>query len=107
MRSSPHSIATLAPRPSMTLRSTNQLAALKVSGSAITRLSYRRAAAGASGARSAIAPFAPFAPAEVTMHDFVSVDGARLEYAWHGPSPVHAPTMVFLHEGLGSISQWR
>ena len=41
------------------------------------------------------------------MHDFVSVDGARLEYAWYGPSPIHAPTMVFLHEGLGSISQWR
>jgi len=41
------------------------------------------------------------------MHDFVSVDNVRLEYAWHGPSPVHAPTMVFLHEGLGSISQWR
>jgi pimeloyl-ACP methyl ester carboxylesterase len=41
------------------------------------------------------------------IHDFVSVDGARLEYSWHGPSPVHAPTMVFLHEGLGSISQWR
>lgn len=41
------------------------------------------------------------------MHDFVSVDNVRLEYTWHGPSPVHAPTMVFLHEGLGSISQWR
>ena len=41
------------------------------------------------------------------MHDFVSVDDVRLEYAWHGPSPVHAPTIVFLHEGLGSISQWR
>jgi pimeloyl-ACP methyl ester carboxylesterase len=41
------------------------------------------------------------------MHDFVSVDNVRLEYAWYGPSPVLAPTMVFLHEGLGSISQWR
>ena len=41
------------------------------------------------------------------MYDFVSVDGARLEYAWHGPPPSGAPTMVFLHEGLGSISQWR
>ena len=41
------------------------------------------------------------------MHDFVSIDGARLEYAWHGPPPAQAPTMVFLHEGLGSISQWR
>ena len=27
------------------------------------------------------------------MHDFVSIDGARLEYAWHGPPPAHAPTM--------------
>jgi pimeloyl-ACP methyl ester carboxylesterase len=41
------------------------------------------------------------------MHDFVSIDGARLEYAWHGPPPAQAPTLVFLHEGLGSISQWR
>ena len=41
------------------------------------------------------------------MYDFVVVDGARLECAWHGPSPADAPTLVFLHEGLGSISQWR
>jgi len=39
--------------------------------------------------------------------EFVSIDGARLEYAWHGPPPADAPTLVFLHEGLGSISQWR
>lgn len=41
------------------------------------------------------------------MAEFVPVDGARLEYAWHGPLPAHAPTLVFLHEGLGSVSQWR
>ena len=41
------------------------------------------------------------------MAEFVSIDGVRLEYVWHGPSPPHAPTLVFLHEGLGSISQWR
>jgi len=41
------------------------------------------------------------------VNEFVSIDGARLEYAWHGPSPVYAPTLVFLHEGLGSISRWR
>jgi pimeloyl-ACP methyl ester carboxylesterase len=41
------------------------------------------------------------------IHDFVFVDGARLEYSWHGLSPGQAPTLVFLHEGLGSISQWR
>jgi pimeloyl-ACP methyl ester carboxylesterase len=26
---------------------------------------------------------------------------------WHGPSPDRAPTLVFLHEGLGSVSAWR
>jgi pimeloyl-ACP methyl ester carboxylesterase len=31
----------------------------------------------------------------------------RLEYAWHGPPPREAPTLVFLHEGLGSVSTWR
>jgi len=41
------------------------------------------------------------------MQDFVTVDGARLEYAWHGPSPTDAPTMVFLHEGLGSAALWK
>jgi pimeloyl-ACP methyl ester carboxylesterase len=39
--------------------------------------------------------------------EFVSIDGARLEYVWLGPPPAHAPTLVFLHEGLGSLSQWR
>jgi pimeloyl-ACP methyl ester carboxylesterase len=43
----------------------------------------------------------------INVNDFVSIDGARLEYVWHGPSPAHAPTLVFLHEGLGSVSQWR
>jgi len=33
--------------------------------------------------------------------------GHRLEAEWHGPSPEHAPTLVFLHEGLGSLSAWR
>jgi len=39
--------------------------------------------------------------------EYVSIDGARLEYVWYGPPPAHAPTLVFLHEGLGSLSQWR
>jgi pimeloyl-ACP methyl ester carboxylesterase len=39
--------------------------------------------------------------------EYVSVDGARLEFAWYGPPPPQAPTIVFLHEGLGSASQWR
>lgn len=33
--------------------------------------------------------------------------GRRLEYAWHGPAPEKASTLVFLHEGLGSVSAWR
>lgn len=42
--------------------------------------------------------------------EFVSVRGRRLEYRRIGKAaadPAFAPTMVFLHEGLGSISQWR
>src|SRR6187397_179959 len=37
----------------------------------------------------------------------VDVDGASLEWCWHGPRPGLAPTLVFLHEGLGSAAQWR
>lgn len=37
----------------------------------------------------------------------VPADGRRLEYRWHGPGPEEAPTLVFLHEGLGSVSHWR
>jgi len=33
--------------------------------------------------------------------------GRRLEYAWIGPAPEAAPTLVFLHEGLGSLAGWR
>ena len=35
------------------------------------------------------------------------VGSERLEYAWIGPLPAEAPTIVFLHEGLGSTSMWR
>jgi pimeloyl-ACP methyl ester carboxylesterase len=31
----------------------------------------------------------------------------RLETAWHGPPPDRAPTLVFLHEGLGCVAMWR
>lgn len=31
----------------------------------------------------------------------------RLEYRWIGPGPSGAPTLVLLHEGLGSVSHWR
>jgi pimeloyl-ACP methyl ester carboxylesterase len=38
---------------------------------------------------------------------FVTIDGVRLQYQWHGPPASEAPTIVFLHEGLGSITRWR
>jgi pimeloyl-ACP methyl ester carboxylesterase len=38
---------------------------------------------------------------------FVEAGGRRLEYRWSGPGPGEAPTVVFLHEGLGSASLWR
>ena len=38
---------------------------------------------------------------------FLEVAGRRLEYAWHGPGPEAAPTLVFLHEGLGCVRLWR
>jgi len=33
--------------------------------------------------------------------------GQRLEYRWVGPRPHDAPTIVFLHEGLGCVGMWR
>ncbi len=40
-------------------------------------------------------------------HTFLNVNGKRMEVAWHGPPPSEAPTLVFLHEGLGCVSMWR
>lgn len=37
----------------------------------------------------------------------LEIGGGRLEAAWWGPEPEAAPTMVLLHEGLGSVSLWR
>lgn len=42
----------------------------------------------------------------IQTHPIV-VAGQRLECAWHGPAPADAPTLVFLHEGLGCVSLWR
>lgn len=39
--------------------------------------------------------------------DWLTVDGVRLEAVWHGPRPGEAPTLVFLHEGLGCVALWR
>ncbi|HEY1307354.1 MAG TPA: alpha/beta hydrolase [Vicinamibacterales bacterium] len=38
---------------------------------------------------------------------FAIIEGCRLEYQWHGPPADEAPTVVFLHEGLGAITRWR
>lgn len=38
---------------------------------------------------------------------FLQIRELRLEYQWLGPPPDHAPTLVFLHEGLGCVSMWR
>jgi pimeloyl-ACP methyl ester carboxylesterase len=35
------------------------------------------------------------------------VGGTRLEVDWIGPGPAQAPTLVFLHEGLGCAAMWR
>jgi pimeloyl-ACP methyl ester carboxylesterase len=37
---------------------------------------------------------------------FLEVGGARLEYRMIGPRPDKAPTIVMLHEGLGSARLW-
>jgi pimeloyl-ACP methyl ester carboxylesterase len=37
----------------------------------------------------------------------IQVDGGTLETGWWGPGPSEAPTLVLLHEGLGSIALWR
>ena len=30
-----------------------------------------------------------------------------IESVWYGPPPENAPTLIFLHEGLGSVSMWK
>ena len=37
----------------------------------------------------------------------VDIQGAMLEICCWGPEPDRAPTLVLLHEGLGSVSLWR
>ncbi|WP_063934293.1 alpha/beta fold hydrolase [Azospirillum thiophilum] len=41
------------------------------------------------------------------LDGFVDVDGARLEYRRIPSSRPGAPTLVFLHEGLGCVAIWR
>lgn len=35
------------------------------------------------------------------------LNGGQIEYVWHGPRAGTAPTLVFLHEGLGTAAMWR
>lgn len=44
---------------------------------------------------------------ELSDLSFVTVQGARLEVQRIAGASPDAPTLVFLHEGLGSISMWR
>lgn len=37
----------------------------------------------------------------------LSVQGKTLEYACYGPAPAQKPTLILLHEGLGSTALWR
>lgn len=39
--------------------------------------------------------------------DFLEVGGIKLEARFLGPAPDQAPTLVFLHEGLGSAGLWK
>jgi pimeloyl-ACP methyl ester carboxylesterase len=41
------------------------------------------------------------------MTEFIEIDGVKLECAWFGDAPEDAPTLLMLHEGLGSVSIWR
>jgi pimeloyl-ACP methyl ester carboxylesterase len=39
--------------------------------------------------------------------EFFNVNGSRIEAVRYGASPDRAPTLVFLHEGLGCVGMWR
>lgn len=39
--------------------------------------------------------------------DYINIDGNRLECQCWGPPPQDAPTIVMLHEGLGSVGLWK
>ncbi|MBR0856172.1 alpha/beta fold hydrolase [Bradyrhizobium liaoningense] len=42
----------------------------------------------------------------LTPAGFLTIGDARLEYKWLAPPNPDAPTIVMLHEGLGSVGQW-
>jgi pimeloyl-ACP methyl ester carboxylesterase len=43
----------------------------------------------------------------MTTRITLDAGGHQLEGAWHGPHAARAPTLVLLHEGLGSVAGWR
>src|SRR6476469_6514872 len=43
---------------------------------------------------------------ELSDSGFLDIGKQRLEYRFIGPGPDSAPTLVLLHEGLGSVGQW-
>jgi pimeloyl-ACP methyl ester carboxylesterase len=38
---------------------------------------------------------------------YIKINGKNIESVWHGQAPDEAPTLIFLHEGLGSVSMWK
>lgn len=44
---------------------------------------------------------------EREQHGFLTAAGHQLEFRWIEPTATDRPTLVFLHEGLGSIAQWK
>jgi pimeloyl-ACP methyl ester carboxylesterase len=43
---------------------------------------------------------------KLATHGFLQIGAASLEYRMIGPSTADAPTLVLLHEGLGSLDLW-
>jgi pimeloyl-ACP methyl ester carboxylesterase len=43
---------------------------------------------------------------KLAAEGFLEIEAASLEYRMIGPPPDAAPTIVFLHEGLGSVGLW-
>ncbi len=52
-------------------------------------------------------PGKPTEPLPRVPTEFVRVAGRRLEYRLYAAHQVNRPTLVFLHEGLGSVAMWR
>jgi pimeloyl-ACP methyl ester carboxylesterase len=45
--------------------------------------------------------------ADITVAKDLKKKALRIEHAWVGSTDATAPLVVFLHEGLGSVSMWR